>query len=98
VLWYRKAADQGSAWAQNRLGWLYGMGKGVNRDDAQAMKFFRAAADQGDPQAEFNVGFMYANGRGVPQDDSAAVSWFRKAAAQGWADAKKELKRRGLTQ
>jgi TPR repeat protein len=98
VLWYRKAADQGSAWAQNRLGWLYGMGKGVNRDDAQAVKFFRAAADQGDPQAEFNVGFMYANGRGVPQDDSAAVSWFRKAAAQGWADAKKELKRRGLTQ
>ena len=98
VQWYRKAADQGSAWAQNRLGWLYGMGKGVNRDDAQAMKFFRAAADQGDPQAEFNVGFMYANGRGVPQDDSVAVSWFRKAAAQGWADAKKELKRRGLTQ
>lgn len=98
VLWYSKAADQGSPWAQNRLGWLYGMGKGVNRDDAQAMKFFRAAADQGDPQAEFNVGFMYANGRGVPQDDSVAVSWFRKAAAQGWADAKKELKRRGLTQ
>ena len=98
VLWYRKAADQGSAWAQNRLGWLYGMGKGVDRDDARAMKFFRAAADQGDPQAEFNVGFMYANGRGVPQDDSAAVSWFRKAAAQGWADAKRQLTRRGLAQ
>lgn len=98
VLWYRKAAEQGSAWAQNRLGWLFGMGKGVDRDDAQAMKFFRAAADQGDPQAEFNVGFMYANGRGVAQNDSAAVSWFRKAAAQGWADAKRELKRRGLTQ
>lgn len=98
VGWYRKAADQGNAWAQNRLGWLYGMGKGVDRDDAQAMQFFRAAADQGDPQAEFNVGFMYANGRGVPQNDSAAVSWFRKAAAQGWADAKKELTRRGLAQ
>jgi len=98
VLWYRKAADQGSAWAQNRLGWLYGMGKGVDRDDAQAMRYFRTAADQGDPQAEFNVGFMYANGRGVAQDDSLAVSWFRKAAAQGWADAQRELKRRGLAQ
>lgn len=98
VSWYRKAAEQGSPWAQNRLGWLYGMGKGVDRDDAQAMRYFRGAADQGDPQAEFNVGFMFANGRGVARDDSQAVAWFRKAAAQGYADAQKELKRRGLTQ
>lgn len=96
--WYRKAAEGGSAWAQNRLGWLYGMGKGVTRDDTQAMRYFRQAADQGDPQAEYNVGFMYANGRGVPRDDAQAVTWFRKAAAQGYADARKALKQRGLSQ
>jgi hypothetical protein len=74
------------------------MGKGVTRDDSQAMRYFRQAADQGDPQAEFNVGFMFANGRGVPRDDAQAVTWYRKAAAQGYADALKELKQRGIAQ
>jgi hypothetical protein len=74
------------------------MGKGISRDDGQAMKYFRAAADQGNAQAEYNVGFMYDNGRGVPRDDAQAVSWYRKAAAQGYADAQKALKQHGLTQ
>jgi len=66
VKWYRRAADQGDAKAQDNLGAMYATGRGVPRDDAEAVKWFRRAAIQGDADAENNLGRMYAKGRGVP--------------------------------
>ena len=36
VLWWRKAAEQGFADAQFKLGLMYGVGEGVPKDEVQA--------------------------------------------------------------
>ncbi|MDR2220610.1 MAG: sel1 repeat family protein [Methylobacillus sp.] len=79
--WYRKAAEQGDAWAQNDLGTLYVNGLGVPQDYAQAVQWFRKAAEQGEPRAMLNLGWNYG-GLGVPEDYAQAAQWFRKAVEQ----------------
>ena len=44
--WYRKAAEQGNAKAQYELGKCYHEGKGVEKDMAEAVKWYRLPADQ----------------------------------------------------
>ena len=83
VIWFRLAAAQGHATAQNNLGVMYGSGEGVPQDDAEAVIWYRLAAAQGHATAQYNLGVMYGGGRGVPQDDAEAVIWYRLAAAQG---------------
>lgn len=81
--WFRKAAEQGYAFAQSNLGTLYRDGRGVPENDAEAVVWFRKAADQGDPVAQFLLGGQYATGQGVARDDAEAFLWFQKAAEQG---------------
>lgn len=76
-------AQTGSVAAETILGALYQSGSSVNRDDAEALKWFLKAAEQGDMEAQFGLGVMYANGFGTKQDYAAAARWFKKAAAQG---------------
>ncbi len=83
VKWYRKAAEQGYALAQVKLGGMYGSGRGVPQDHKEAIKWCRKAAMQGNARAQFNLGLSYADGRDVLKDDEEAVKWFRKAAEQG---------------
>ena len=82
----RKAAEQGNAGAQNKLGFMYMRGEGLPEDDAQAVSWFRKAAEQGDVEAQHNLGGMYAMGIGVPEDYAQATNWYRKAAEQGDAN------------
>jgi peptidoglycan hydrolase-like protein with peptidoglycan-binding domain len=93
VKWYRKAADQGSAAAQNHLGLMYDNGRGVPQDDAEAVKWYRKAADQGDARAQNNLGTMYETGRGVPKDRTRALRHYRAAAALGSKPAQQNLSR-----
>jgi TPR repeat protein len=81
VKWYRKAAEQGEASAQNNLGSLY------------VMNWYRKAAEQGYMQAQHNLGGMYLRGHGMAQDHGEAAKWFRKAARQGVAEAQYTLGR-----
>ena len=87
----KRAAELGDVKAQFNLGWVYGNGQGVAKDEAEAVKWYRKAAEQGDAKAQFNLGLMYANGQGVAKDDSEATKWFRKAAEQGNKNAPKRL-------
>jgi TPR repeat protein len=89
--WYQKAADQGDAAAQCNLGVMYEKGRGVKKDETEAVKWFQKAADQGNAPAQFNLGFMYKTGRGVKKDETEAVKWFQKAADQGVAAAQFNL-------
>ena len=68
VKWYRKAADQGDASAQDNLGTMLHQGRGVLRDDTEAAKWILKAADQGDAKAQGKLGISYEHGEGVPQD------------------------------
>ena len=52
--WFRLAADQGYAKAQNNLGVLYTRGHGVPRDYVQAYMWFALSAVQGNPPAAKN--------------------------------------------
>jgi TPR repeat protein len=80
-------AEQGDANAQGTLGVMYRDGKGVRRDDAEAVKWFRKAAEQGNITAQKGLGYMYDKGELFPQDDVKAAKWWRKAAEQGDANA-----------
>jgi len=91
AFWYRKAAEQGDADAQDTLGDLYSSGQGVRRDYAQAALWYRRAAEQGNADAQDSLGDLYHRGQGVPQDDAQAATWFHKAAEQGDADAQESL-------
>ncbi|MEE8617918.1 MAG: tetratricopeptide repeat protein, partial [Nitrosomonadaceae bacterium] len=81
----RPLAAQGIANAQNSLGFIYHMGKGVAQDYQEAMKWYHLAAEQGHAIAQNNLGFFYDVGKCVTQDYQEAVKWYRLAAEQGHA-------------
>lgn len=85
--WYRLAADQGDANAQNNIGAMYEHGMGVPVDTAQAAKWYRLPADQGFATAQFNLALLFGWGVGVPMDEPEATRLLHKAAAQGHIEA-----------
>ncbi len=54
VKWFRKAAEQGDASAQNSLGSMYLNGYGLLQDFVEAHKWFNLAAARGNKLAEQN--------------------------------------------
>jgi hypothetical protein len=75
AFWLRKAADQGDAIAECKLGILYLTGRGVAQDDSVAAIWFTKSAEQGDRDAQANLASLYQVGRGVPRDLSQAYLW-----------------------
>jgi TPR repeat protein len=86
--WFRKAAEQGDAFAQSSLAYLYTEGQGVPQDYFQAAEWYKKAALQGDTRAQFHLGLLYYRGKGVAKDHSQAASWFFKAAKAGDREAR----------
>jgi TPR repeat protein len=86
---WRPLADQGDSRAQHNLGYMYENGKGVPKDNVQAVTWYRLAAEQGEPHAQTNLGYMYASGKGVPKDDVLAYMWSNLGAAEGIETAAK---------
>lgn len=77
-------AEQGTAVAQDALGWIYISDTGgVRRDYVEAVKWFRLAAAQGIPSSQWGLGTLYVRGDGVAQDYAEAAIWYRLAANQG---------------
>lgn len=87
VKWYRLAAEQGYAAAQNSLGHCYDLGVGVQQDDTEAIKWYWMAADQGDSDGQYFIGCSYHWGKGIQQDYAEAIKWFRLSADQKNAKA-----------
>ncbi len=83
----RKKAEQGNADAQFGLAMMYRNGRGVTRDDVEAVKGYRLAAEQGYAKAQYNLALMYDKGSGVTRDDVEAWAWFNMAAISGDEDA-----------
>ncbi len=78
-----RAADQGNAEAQLRLGMLYANGEGVDLNYVTAAEWFTRAAEQGQLEACRTLAWLYANGFGVAQDDAMARHWYLRAAEGG---------------
>ena len=86
--WFSKAAEQGNAIAQNKLGQMYYFGyRVVTRNHPEAARWYRKAAEQGLADAQNSLGTMYHYGQGIPQDFREAARWYRKAAEQGLTQA-----------
>jgi localization factor PodJL len=89
--WLERAAKQGLAPAQFRLGGLYEKGIGVKKDPLKARDLYLAAAQKGNAKAMHNLAVLYAEGAsGTPDYNSAAV-WFRRAADHGVKDSQFNL-------
>jgi len=91
LYWFKKAAKQGNAEAENYIGIMYDKGLGVPQDYSKADYWYKKAAKQGYVIAEYNIGYMYEHGAGVPQNYSKAKYWLKKAAKKGSKSAKREL-------
>ncbi len=91
LFWTRKAAEQGNAEAQTRLGECYRVGFGVEQDDAKAFFWTRKAALQGLAEAQYLLGRDYRYGDGIRRDAGQAKLWIRKAADQGYMQAEGTL-------
>ncbi|KAG2373130.1 hypothetical protein C9374_012862 [Naegleria lovaniensis] len=89
--WLTRSALQGYAKAQNDLGLMYALGKGVDKDFTQAFEWFEKAANQNFAVAQYNLGVMYEKGDGVQQDETQARKWYRKAAQQDHKGAFRKL-------
>jgi hypothetical protein len=88
---WRDAAEKGDGATQHYLGFCYANGKGVVKDDEEAVRWYRKAAEQGIAAAQLNLGLCYSNAKGVVKDEEEAVRWYRKAAEQGIATAQLNL-------
>jgi TPR repeat protein len=87
----RPLAEQGDVRAQYTLGLMYYHGRGVPRNDPEAMRWLRLAADQGHAPAQFNLGVMFSEGHGAAKNEAEAVRWYRLAAEQGNPEAQYNL-------
>ena len=72
-----------NAVAQNFLGNMCRMGVGVEKNDAQAFKWFSRSAGNGNRDAQFSLGKMYEEGCSVEKNDAEAAKWYRLAVRQG---------------
>jgi TPR repeat protein len=84
---YRLAAAKGHPCAQHNLGFMFEVGLGVAKDDAEAISWFRLAATQGHADAQCKLGMMFKLGRGVAKNVTEAIHWYNLAAAQGHKQA-----------
>ena len=79
----QSSAEQGDADAQGSLAVLYHEGLGLEKDAAEAAKWFRKSAEQGHALSQYNLGYLYEQGDGVEKNPATAAGWYRKAATQG---------------
>jgi TPR repeat protein len=86
---YRKAADKGNTSAMVELGVLYGTGRGVPKDDAEARKLFARAAEAGNPRGVTNLAALSKGG--VQADPVQARDQLAKAAEANSAEAQYQL-------
>lgn len=92
VDYVQRAAEQGDAVAQCRLGWMYYEGsEDYPKDVAKAVEWYQKAADQGIAYAQFSLGCIYERGQGVPKDVAKAVELYRMVAEKGDEDAQFRL-------
>lgn len=85
--YFRKAAEQGHADAQNQVGEFYYEGKLVSQNAETAFQWYYAAALNGSIKGAGNLGYCFATGTGTVQNYQKAVEWLTNAAEGGDADA-----------
>jgi hypothetical protein len=66
------------------VGWCYFVGEGgIEKNSAEAIKWYTLAAQQGHAAAQNDLGALYHYGEGVAQDDQKAVEYHMLSRKQG---------------
>ena len=78
---------QGNVKAQFLLGAIYGYGKGVPQNYAEAAKWYRLEAGQGHVIAQYFLGRLYEQVKNYAE----AAKWYRYSADKGYVDAQVSL-------
>ena len=81
----------GSAAAKRNLAQLYERGRGVERSEANAVRWYESAANGGDREAMYQLATRYERGRGVKKDATLALQWYTKAGDAGLLSAQLAL-------
>ena len=84
-------AHAGDAVAQAALASCYDLGRHVQPNGKESIRWLTEAANKGYAPAEYELGRIYLYGRGIPADYAKALLWERKAAEQGDARAQRDL-------
>lgn len=79
----RFLAERGNADAARRLGNAYYDGVGIEKDYAEAVRWYEVSAGTGDQWCRNRLGEMHRDGRGVSAEPEKALEWFSEAAAFG---------------
>jgi localization factor PodJL len=79
----RQAALSGDAVALFEVATRFAEGRGIAKDQAQAMAWLQRAALRGFGPAQFQLGMRFERGGGVAIDLEQAKLWYRRAAEQG---------------
>ncbi len=85
-----KAAEQGNATAQFKLGEMYYDGELVTQDYNEALKWYKKSAEQGNVGAQLKLGERYADCNSVPQDYVEAYNSKQTAATKTGDKRKKQ--------
>ncbi len=83
--WLLKAANKGHLKAQSKLGELYEVGKGVEQDTNQAVRWYKKAADGGDAQAKRALEFLPYDESAIDQSPLAEAERLYKAGEYKYA-------------
>lgn len=75
-------AEEGHVGAQFNIAQIYRLGKGIEPDLDEALKWYMRAAEGDNPNAYLLLGHMYETGTGVEVDRIEAYKWYELAARQ----------------
>jgi hypothetical protein len=78
-----RAAKAGNPKAQFDLAVMYATGKGVQKNEREAFRWFHKSARHGFLEAKYYMGISFQQGRGVRANAHLARYWFKQAAKAG---------------
>ena len=95
--WLKKAAEQGEASAEYRLGVMYQNGQATPQNYREAIVWYRRAAEQGHWGAQTFLAKMYRFGLGVTRDNLNAFMWQNIASMNGVGASVRDDIAKGMT-
>ena len=85
--WWRKAAERGNSYAQNKVGICFDFGLGIKESKKEAVKWCKRAASKDYIPAVHVLGLCYYFGNGVRMNMREALKCFKRAAKYDYAEA-----------
>jgi len=91
IYWLKQSANLGFISAQEYLGLIYLVGRNIDRDNDQALKYHLMAAKQNHLYSQYALGQIYHYGMGQEKDLKKAIKYYLMAANGGYAEASFKL-------